>query len=49
LVRGDLLIKLGRDAEARREFERAASLTQNTRQRAVLLQRMAASSARNGA
>jgi RNA polymerase sigma-70 factor (ECF subfamily) len=49
MVRGDLLTKLGRDAEARREFERAASLTQNTRQRAVLLQRMAASSARNGA
>jgi predicted RNA polymerase sigma factor len=49
MVRGDLLSKLGRDVEARREFERAASLTQNTRERAVLLQRMAASSACNGA
>jgi RNA polymerase sigma-70 factor (ECF subfamily) len=40
-VRGDLLKKLGRDAEARREFERAASLTKNTRERALLLERAA--------
>ena len=32
-VRGDLLIKLGRPAEASIEFERAATLTQNTRER----------------
>ena len=47
-VRGDLLTKLGRDDEARAEFDRAASLTQNTRERAVLLERMAACSPRNG-
>ena len=47
-VRGDLLAKLGRDQEARTEFERAASLTQNTRERALLLERMAAHSPRNG-
>ncbi|MDI1428518.1 RNA polymerase sigma factor [Polyangium sorediatum] len=41
-VRGDLLAKLGRDAEARMEFERAASLTRNTRERALLLERAAA-------
>jgi RNA polymerase sigma factor (sigma-70 family) len=35
-VRGDLLAKLGRDDEARAEFERAAGLTQNARERAVL-------------
>jgi len=38
-VRGDLLKKLGRAQEARGEFERAASLTQNTRERALLLER----------
>lgn len=38
-VRGDLLKKLGRAQEARGEFERAASLTQNTRERALLLDR----------
>jgi predicted RNA polymerase sigma factor len=38
-VRGDLLFKLGRFPEARGEFERAASLTQNTRERNILLQR----------
>jgi RNA polymerase sigma factor (sigma-70 family) len=38
-VRGDLLAKLGRSDEARREFERAASLTQNARERALLLDR----------
>ena len=41
-VRGDLLAKLGRLEEARREFERAASLTRNTRERAVLSERAAA-------
>jgi RNA polymerase sigma-70 factor, ECF subfamily len=40
-ARGDLLAKLGRSDEARAEFERAASLTQNARERAVLLGRMA--------
>ena len=38
-VRGDLLAKLGRNAEARVEFERAASLTRNERERALLLGR----------
>jgi RNA polymerase sigma factor (sigma-70 family) len=38
-VRGDLLTKLGRLAEARAEFERAASLTQNVRERNLLLAR----------
>jgi len=38
-VRGDLLVKLGRRVEARAEFERAASLTQNARERALLLTR----------
>jgi RNA polymerase sigma factor (sigma-70 family) len=41
-VRGDLLEKLGRLAEARLEFERAASLTLNQRQRDLLLDRAAA-------
>ena len=40
-VRGDLLDKLGRLDEARVEFERAASLTRNARERDVLLQRAA--------
>lgn len=40
-VRGDLLAKLGRLDEARAEFETAASLTRNTRERGVLLQRAA--------
>jgi RNA polymerase sigma factor (sigma-70 family) len=40
-VRGDLLAKLGRDDEAREEFERAAALTHNERERAVLLGRAA--------
>jgi predicted RNA polymerase sigma factor len=40
-VRGDLLAKLGRAKEARREFERAASLTRNARERDLLLQRAA--------
>jgi predicted RNA polymerase sigma factor len=38
-VRGDLLAKLGRTAEARGEFERAAALTQNTRERELMLDR----------
>jgi len=42
-VRGDLLAKLGRNEEARREFERAASLTRNSRERELLLQRAASS------
>jgi RNA polymerase sigma factor (sigma-70 family) len=41
-VRGDLLAKLGRNDEARAEFERAAALTRNTRERALLLDRVAA-------
>jgi RNA polymerase sigma factor (sigma-70 family) len=41
-VRGDLLAKLGRLAEAHEEFERAASLTRNGRERTLLLQRAAA-------
>ena len=41
-VRGDLLVKLGRLAEARGEFERAASLTRNLRERELLLGRAAA-------
>jgi len=44
-VRGDLLAKLGRTGEARREFERAASLTRNTRERELLLNRAAACAA----
>jgi predicted RNA polymerase sigma factor len=41
-VRGDLLVQLGRDAEARAEFERAAAMTRNERERALLLDRAAA-------
>jgi predicted RNA polymerase sigma factor len=41
-VRGDLLFKLGRHPEARREFERAASLTRNVREQTLLLSRAAA-------
>jgi RNA polymerase sigma-70 factor, ECF subfamily len=43
-VRGDLLAKLERPGEARAEFERAASLTQNVRERELLLQRARACS-----
>jgi RNA polymerase sigma factor (sigma-70 family) len=43
-VRGDLLFKLGRRDEARREFDRAAALTRNTRERALLLARARACS-----
>ena len=47
-VRGDLLVKVGRLDEARAEFERAASLTRNVRERALLLERarLSASQAR---
>jgi RNA polymerase sigma factor (sigma-70 family) len=38
-VRADLLAKLGRNEEARAEFERAAALTRNTRERELLLKR----------
>jgi predicted RNA polymerase sigma factor len=41
-VRGDLLAKLGRADEARAEFERAASLARNARERALLLARAGA-------
>ena len=41
-VRGDLLRKLGRFAEASAEFEHAAGLTQNVRERALLVERAAA-------
>jgi predicted RNA polymerase sigma factor len=41
-VRGDLLMKLGRRSEARTEFERAAALTRNSRERTLLLERAAA-------
>jgi RNA polymerase sigma factor (sigma-70 family) len=47
-VRGDLLSKLGRSAEARAEFERAASLTGNTRERTLLLERAAACAGDSG-
>ena len=40
-ARGDLLVQLGRTAEARAEFERAAGLTRNERERALLLDRAA--------
>jgi RNA polymerase sigma factor (sigma-70 family) len=38
-VRGDLLSRLGRGEEARAEFTRAASITRNQRERALLLER----------
>ncbi|WP_433509501.1 RNA polymerase sigma factor [Nonomuraea sp. CA-143628] len=41
-VRGDLLVKLGRKGEARAEFERAAAMTRNTRERTLLRERAAA-------
>jgi RNA polymerase sigma factor (sigma-70 family) len=44
-ARGDLLAKLGRTDEARAEFERAAALTQNAREREMLLERAAACAA----
>ncbi|HLN79883.1 MAG TPA: RNA polymerase sigma factor [Thermoanaerobaculia bacterium] len=45
-VRGDLLDKLGRFGEARAEFQRAASLTRNERERTLLLERAASAGAR---
>ncbi len=41
-VRGELLSRLGRDAEARAEFERAAAMTRNARQRDLFAARAAA-------
>lgn len=38
-VRADLLLSLGRTGEARLEFERAAALARNERERALLLER----------
>jgi len=46
-VRGDLLVKLGRFAEARVEMERAAALTRNARERELLLERAASCAARS--
>jgi RNA polymerase sigma factor (sigma-70 family) len=40
-VRGDLLAKLGRNSEAAREFERAAEMTRNEREKKLLLERAA--------
>ncbi len=48
-VRGDLLAKLGRSDEARVEFVRAAMLTHNSRERALLLGRAAACTPQTGA
>ncbi|MER6519820.1 RNA polymerase sigma factor [Streptomyces sp. NPDC060334] len=45
-VRGDLLERLGRGEEARVEFERAASLTRNARERSLLLRRARAAAER---
>jgi len=39
-VRGDLLARLGRNTEARAEFERAAAMAGNTRERDLLLERI---------
>ncbi|MEO8481396.1 MAG: RNA polymerase sigma factor [Acidobacteriota bacterium] len=47
-VRGDLLMKVNRRSEARQEFERAASLTRNARERQLLLARAAECDAANG-
>jgi RNA polymerase sigma factor (sigma-70 family) len=44
-VRGDVLVRLGRSAEAREEFERAADLCGNDRERELLLSRAIACSA----
>jgi len=46
-VRADLLMKLGRHAEAKAELERAASLTKNARERALLLGRAAECAAKS--
>jgi RNA polymerase sigma factor (sigma-70 family) len=45
-VRGDFLVKLGRFEEAHAEFERAASLTRNARERELLLERARAAAGR---
>ncbi|RDI96908.1 RNA polymerase sigma factor [Dyella solisilvae] len=47
-VRGELLGRLGRHAEAREEFQRAAALTQNVRERELMQQRAAASAIASG-
>ena len=47
-ARGDLLVKLGRFAEARVELERAATMTKNSRERALLLERAAKCAAEAG-
>jgi len=47
-VRGDLLAKLGRFAEARQQFERAAALTRNSRERTLLSARAAECAAAAG-
>ena len=47
-VRADLLAKLGRNDEAAREFERAATLTRNERERKLLLERAATSRGASG-
>jgi predicted RNA polymerase sigma factor len=47
-VRADLLFKLGRFAEAQADFERAASLTRNARERELLLNRARASGQNTG-
>jgi RNA polymerase sigma factor (sigma-70 family) len=47
-VRGDLLFKLGQREAAREQFERAAALTHNHRERAVMLARAAACSGEPG-
>jgi predicted RNA polymerase sigma factor len=41
-VRGDLLAKVGRFAEARAELERAAAMTKNAREKRLLLEKAAA-------
>jgi predicted RNA polymerase sigma factor len=41
-VRADFLAKMGRNAEAKAEFERAAAMTKNERERSLLLERAAA-------
>jgi RNA polymerase sigma factor (sigma-70 family) len=46
-VRGDLLAKLGRFDEARAEFERAAALTRNARERELLMERARACAVRH--
>jgi RNA polymerase sigma factor (sigma-70 family) len=47
-VRGDLLARLGRDDEARAEFERAATMTRNEAERDLLMRRAAGSAGMSG-